>query len=120
MKLLAFKQRTAVTCERCGQELTDPESIARGMGPECAMTQAAQFGAISDLTMALATGYFDMVARKFLIEKAICDTRLAKAKSERNPAAITKFTKHLKRINGILVRRELQRHERMAQRKAVA
>ena len=27
---------TATTCRRCGRELTDPRSIARGYGPECA------------------------------------------------------------------------------------
>lgn len=25
----------AVPCERCGRLLTDPESIKRGIGPEC-------------------------------------------------------------------------------------
>ncbi len=117
MNLLKFKKRTVVSCERCGQELTDPESIARGTGPECAMTQAAQFSAISALTEAVTTGgYFDMVASRSLIEKAICETKLAAAKTEFNPAAIIKFTKHLKRINGILVSRELQRTERQAER----
>lgn len=114
MNLLAFKKRTVVSCERCGQELTNPQSIARGMGPECAMTQAAQFSAISSLTEAVTTdGYFDDIARKFLIEKRIVETRLAAAKSEYNPHAIVKLTKRLQRINGILVSRELQRTERM-------
>ena len=117
MKLLAFKTKSVVSCERCGQELTDPESIARGMGPECAMTQAAQFSAITNLSEAVSTGgYFDMVARRYLIEKSICEKKLAAAKTEFNPAAIIKFTKHLKRLNGILVRRELQRQERQAAR----
>ena len=111
--ILQFKKRTVVSCERCGQELTDPESIARGLGPECALTASAQFSAITNLSEAVTTGgYFDMVARKFLLEKAICETKLAAAKSEFNPAAIVKFTKHLKRINGILVSRELQRTAR--------
>jgi len=113
MALLQFKKRTVVSCERCGQELTDPESIARGLGPECAMKQSEQFAAISKLTEAVMTGgYFDMVARRFFIEKAHVEKRLADAKSERNPAKIIKFTKHLKRINGILVSRELQRQAR--------
>lgn len=120
MKLLAFKKNAVVHCERCGQELTDPESIARRMGPECAMKASDQFAAISDLTMALATGYYDDVARRTLIEKRIVEARLQTAKSESNPRLIVKFTKTLTKLNGILVRRELQRQERMAQRKAVA
>ncbi len=113
MNLLEFKKRPVVQCERCGIELTDPQSIARGMGPECAMTQAAQFSAISNLSLALSTGYFDQVAQKHFIEKAHVEKRLADAKSEGNPVKIIKFTKHLKRINGILVSRELRRTERL-------
>jgi Family of unknown function (DUF6011) len=121
MTLLQFKKRTVVSCERCGQELTDPESIARGMGPECAMKQSDQFAAISALTEAIAIGdYFDIVAKKFLLERDIIETRLAAAKKEFNPAVIVKLTKHLQRVRGILVRRELQRLERMEARKAVA
>jgi hypothetical protein len=120
MNLLQFKKRKVVSCERCGQELTDPESIARGMGSECAMTAAAQFSAISNLNLAISTGYFDLVANKFLLEKQILETRLAAAKAEFNPGAIVKLTKRLQRVRGILVRRELQRQERLAQRKAVA
>lgn len=120
MKLLTFKTRTVVQCERCGQELTDPESIARGMGPECAMTQSAQFNAISDLSLALSTGYYDDYARRLLIERRIVETRLARAKTERNPRQIIKFTQTLKRLTGRLVRRELYRQECLSKRKAVA
>lgn len=117
MTLLQFRKRQVVSCERCGQELTDPESIARGLGPECAMTAAAQFTAISQLSEAIAVGdYFDMVAKKFLIEKTICEAKLDAAKKEFNPANIVRFTKYLKRINGILARRELLRIERQAER----
>jgi hypothetical protein len=120
MAILQFRKRQVVNCERCGQELTDPESIARGLGPECAMTQAAQFAAISNLTLAMSTGYFDQIAQNKFIEKAHVETRLAAAKREFNPAKIIKFTKHLQRLTGILVRRELQRQEKMQARKAVA
>lgn len=120
MKLLEFKRRTVVSCERCGQELTDPESIARGTGPECAMTASEQFAAITALSEALSTGYFDLVARKFFQERDILEARLDAAKKEFNPAAIVKLTKRLQRVRGILVRREMQRQERMTQRKAVA
>lgn len=35
----------AVTCAKCGKALTDPVSIQRGMGPECATTsKAAEYG----------------------------------------------------------------------------
>lgn len=112
MLRLIKRNERAVACERCGIELTDPESIARGMGEECAMTQAAQFSAISNLWLALSTGHFDMVARKHFILKSIVETKLADAKSERNPRQIVRFTKELKRINGILVSRELQRQAR--------
>lgn len=118
--ILRFPKRTVAHCERCGQELTDPESIARGLGPECAMKQSEQFAAISNLIEAMATGYFDMVAKKFFLEKDILEARLAAAKSEINPSAIVKLTKHLQRVRGILVRRELLRLERTAARKAVA
>lgn len=123
MNLLQFKKRSkaeAVACERCGTTLTDPESIARKMGPECAMKQADQFAAISNLTLAMTTGYFDQVAQRHFIEKRIVETRLANAKQERNPGQIIRFTKALQRINGILVSRELARLERANQRKAVA
>lgn len=113
MALLQFKKRTVVSCERCGQELTDPESIARGLGPECAMKQSEQFAAISALTEAVMTGgYFDDYARKLLIEKRIVEKRLADAKSERNPRQIIRFTQNLRKLTGQLVRRELQRQAR--------
>ena len=118
MKLLAFKTKSVVSCERCGQELTDPESIARGMGPECAMSAAAQFAAVTSLTEALALGYYDDVARKFMMLRRIAESRLASAKSERNPRLIIKFSKEMKRINGILVQRELQRQSRQERRVA--
>lgn len=113
MPILQFKKRTVVSCERCGQELTDPESIARGLGPECAITQAAQFAAVTAITEAVTTGgYFDDYARKLLIEKRIVETRLAQAKSERNPRQIIRFTQNLRKLTGQLVRRELQRQAR--------
>lgn len=120
MKLLQFKKKVVVYCERCGRELTDPESIARRLGPECAMTQAEQFAALSNLTLALTTGYFDQVAQRYFIEKSIVEARLLAAKSSREPAKIVKFTRALQKITGQLVSRELQRQERAAQRKAVA
>lgn len=110
MSLLKFTGRSVLVCERCGIKLTDPESIARRMGPECAMTAIAQFNAVSSLTQAITTmTFFDQVAQKFLIEKSIVESRLAKAKSEHNPANIVRFTKDLKRITGILVSREIRR-----------
>ena len=118
MNLLKFKRQSkVVTCERCGQALTDPESIARGLGPECAITATAQFAAVTNLTEAVTTGaYFDQIAQRFLIEKRIIESRLKNAKAEFNPAKIIKFTKELNRVTGILVRREFQRLERQAER----
>jgi Family of unknown function (DUF6011) len=119
--MLRLIKRNQVVCERCGQELTDPESIARGMGEECAMTAAAQFAAISSLSLALsAEGYYDDYARRLLIEKRIVETRLNQAKIERNSLQIIRFTQVLKKLTGQLVRRELHRLERMESRKAVA
>lgn len=116
MKVLAFKKRMVVSCERCGQELSDPESISRGMGPECAMRASEQFAAISDLSLALSTGYSDDYARRLLVEKRIVETRLARAKTERNPRQIIKFTQILRRLTGQLVRRELKRLSRQGER----
>lgn len=31
-----LKRENAIPCEVCGRMLTDPESVARGVGPECA------------------------------------------------------------------------------------
>ncbi len=118
MNLLRFKrQSNVVTCEKCGQTLTDPESIARGLGPECAITASAQFAAVTSLTEAITTGvYFDQIAQRFLIEKRIIEARLKDAKAEFNPAKIITFTKKLNRVTGILVQREFQRLERQAER----
>lgn len=100
---------TVVLCERCGQELTDPESITRRMGPECALSASQQFAAISDLTLAISTGWFDPIANKFLTEKRIIETVLNRARQQANYHQIKTLTKKLQRVNGILVRRELMR-----------
>lgn len=109
MHLVKARTETVVLCERCGQELTDPESIARGMGPECAMSAGQQFNAISDLTLAISTGWFDPVANKFLTEKRIIETVLNRARQNNDYHKVKNLTKKLQRVNGILVQRELYR-----------
>lgn len=114
---MSVKGKTKVVlCEKCGQELTDPASQARGLGPECAMSQSAQFAAISNLILATTTGYFDAVAAKFLREKALCEAALDKARKSQEYFRVKRLTKELQRITGILVRRELQRQARNAER----
>lgn len=119
--MILVKSRTekVVLCERCGQELADPESIARGMGPECAMSASQQFAAISSLSLAISTGYFDPIALKFFTEKRIVESVLNRARQNSNYETAKRLTKKLERIKGLLVRRELQRQERL-ERKAVA
>jgi hypothetical protein len=103
MYLVKSRTATVVLCERCGQELTDPESIARGMGPECAMTAAEQFAALSDLSLAISTGWLDPVNR---------------ARQNAEYTKIKNLTKRLTRIKGILVSRELYRQSRLAKKVA--
>ena len=113
MYLVKSRTETVVLCERCGQELTDPESIARGMGPECALTAAQQFAALSDLSLAISTGWFDPVANKFFQEKTIVEAVLNRARQNAEYTKIKNLTKRLTRIKGILVSRELYRQSRL-------
>ncbi|MFN7927110.1 MAG: DUF6011 domain-containing protein [Blastocatellia bacterium] len=118
MYLVKARTETVVLCERCGQELADPESIARGMGPECAMTATQQFAAITDLSLAISTGWIDPVANKFFQEKTIVEAVLNRARQNAEYTKVKNLTRRLTRIKGILVSRELYRQSRMQRKVA--
>lgn len=48
-----------VNCRECGKQLTDPESIAKGIGPECAQKAEQAFGLLSVAVDAVSTGTKD-------------------------------------------------------------
>lgn len=100
-------------CENCGQELTDPISIARRLGPECAMKLSEQLSALGDLSRAIGAGYFDPIATKFFTELRIIETVLNRARLSANTPKIKEMLKKQKRVRGILVRRELDRIARL-------
>lgn len=114
------RQTNRALCERCGQELTDPESIKRGMGPECSLTAGAQFAAITNLVSAMANGWIDPVATKFLTERQVVEAVHNRARRRADFEIIKRTTKRLRQIDGILVRRELLRIERTATQQEVA
>lgn len=61
-----------MTCNRCGRPLTDPVSVARGMGPECA---ARDKPPAPELPMPKAAEYETMLTNQ---ERALADALLAR------------------------------------------
>lgn len=105
--------KTITRCEFCGEQLTDPESITRGIGPVCAKKQTAAFDSVGTtahemaqiavmnerdarvINRALAKGAKrDVEFAKFVLGRVRCDVRalgdepalLADVMSERRAA----------------------------------
>lgn len=105
-----------IHCTQCGLKLTDPVSVAREIGPECAASAARQFDALSSLVTAMATGYFDNVADRLLREKAIIEKKITEAKTEANWIKVKNLTKKLAQVKSWLVGRENLRIEKASKR----
>jgi hypothetical protein len=87
---------TITRCEFCSTPLSDPQSIARGVGPECAAKLEAQLSAVGTATRALANGHRDSVLKANLDK-----LRVATMYAERSAVA----RKDVARLRGAIAAR---------------
>lgn len=58
-------ENSIVRCKVCGRRLTNPLSIARGMGPRCAGVSSSNSARLLPLKRSVARSYSDVASRQF-------------------------------------------------------